>query len=379
MRFQSSAATRFAGEPADRAAGLVFAAGLLLVSTFMLPTPFQQGALAFHAPAIAGERAVGAHHAVAGDRDRDPVRRAGLSDRAHGLRPADAPRDLGIARGRSARDLAQRLPDALLERGAAHVERQIEPLRRRLDEADHPRDHPLEALIAADQPGLRKAILKAAHERVRVVAELDRADALAGRRDEDRAERALADREADRGAIPAAAKLRRGHAEEIGRSGVEAPARIEAGAVDRLGDRAALRKLLAHAFGALCIAIGFRRHAGHGLEDAVEVEAAHAGGVRQRVEARHLVRLLDRTAGFCDQCCLTLGERGFVRPAALARAEARALGGGAARMEADVLASRPARRAGRPAIDAGREHRVVERAIRRAVAPQDRVPALVVA
>ena len=43
---------------------------------------------------------------------------------------------------------AQRLPDALLEGGAAHVERQVETLRRRLDEADHPGDELLEVRSA---------------------------------------------------------------------------------------------------------------------------------------------------------------------------------------------------------------------------------------
>ena len=57
---------------------------------------------------------------------------------------ADALRDLGVARGRARRDRAQRLPHALLERGAAHVERQIEAQRRRFDEADDLRDELLE-------------------------------------------------------------------------------------------------------------------------------------------------------------------------------------------------------------------------------------------
>ena len=56
----------------------------------------EQRALALHAPAIAGELAVAAHDAMAGDGDRDVVRPAGRSDRAHRRRLADA-------RGRSRR------------------------------------------------------------------------------------------------------------------------------------------------------------------------------------------------------------------------------------------------------------------------------------
>src|SRR5438046_7031818 len=51
----------------------------------------EQRALALHAPAIARQRAVVAHHAMAGNRHREPVGAAGLRHRAHRLRRADAP------------------------------------------------------------------------------------------------------------------------------------------------------------------------------------------------------------------------------------------------------------------------------------------------
>ena len=125
--------------------------------------------------------------------------RAGVRHRAHGLRQADALRDLRVGHSRTGRDLAQRLPDALLEGGAAHIERQIETEGRRFDEADH-LGHPLlEAFVPADQRRLGKAVLEFAHQRLGSVAEQDGADALAGGGDEDGAERAFADGEADRG------------------------------------------------------------------------------------------------------------------------------------------------------------------------------------
>ena len=50
------------------------------LATFMRRASFvEQRALAFDAPAIAGERAVVAHHPMARDRDGDAVRRAGLA------------------------------------------------------------------------------------------------------------------------------------------------------------------------------------------------------------------------------------------------------------------------------------------------------------
>ena len=338
------------------------------------PLPLEQRALALDAPAIAGERAVGAHHAMAWDRDRDRVRRARLGDRAHGLRPADALGDLGIARGRPARNARSACQTRLLERRAAHVERQIEPMRRRLDEAHDLRDQSLELLIAADQKRLRETVLKVADKGVRVVAELDRADPFPGRRDENRAERAFADREANRRAIAAGTKCARRHAKEIGRSGIETPAGIETGTVDRLGDRGTLFQLVPHAPRAPGVGVGFGRHPGDRLEHPVEVKAAHAGGPGERVEARRLFGLLDQATGMRHHRRVAFGQRLLVRPAALARAKARRLRLLAGGVEGDVRAARQARGAARPAVHAGGQDRIVKHSDRGAVTASDRIP-----
>src|ERR1041384_3864659 len=86
----------------------------------------EQRPLALDAPAVTGKRAVVAHDAVAGNGDRDRVRGAGVRYRTHRFRHADPLRDLRVGRGRPGRNLAQRLPHALLKGGAAHVEREIE-------------------------------------------------------------------------------------------------------------------------------------------------------------------------------------------------------------------------------------------------------------
>ena len=52
--------------------------------------------------------------------------RAGLRHGAHRLGRADPPGDFGIAHRLADRDFPERLPDALLEGRAAHVERQVE-------------------------------------------------------------------------------------------------------------------------------------------------------------------------------------------------------------------------------------------------------------
>ena len=99
--------------------------------------------------------------------------------------------DLRIGRRLARRNLPQRLPDALLERGAADVEGQVEAEARRLHEADDPRDQVLVVPSPPIRRALGKAILKIAHERVGVVADQDRHHALVARGDEDRAERAI--------------------------------------------------------------------------------------------------------------------------------------------------------------------------------------------
>src|SRR5258708_36848244 len=59
----------------------------------------QQPALALQAAAEAGEGAVGADDAVAGDDDRDRVGAVGQPDRAHGLRLPDGGGELALPPG----------------------------------------------------------------------------------------------------------------------------------------------------------------------------------------------------------------------------------------------------------------------------------------
>ena len=83
---------------------------------------FQKLAFAVGTPAVAGEFAVGANDAVAGDDDGEEVGAAGGADGADGLGRADGLGDLGVGAGFAAGDFEQGLPDALLEGGGADVE-----------------------------------------------------------------------------------------------------------------------------------------------------------------------------------------------------------------------------------------------------------------
>jgi hypothetical protein len=62
---------------------------------------------------------------MARDRHGQAVRATGLRHRANCFRRADALGDIGIAGGATGWNLAQGLPDPLLKRRTAYVERQV--------------------------------------------------------------------------------------------------------------------------------------------------------------------------------------------------------------------------------------------------------------
>jgi len=93
-----------------------------------IPLEVEEPALAPQAAAIAGEGAVGAHHPVARHHHRDPVVAVGPGHRPHRARLAEEAGLVGVAPRLAVRDRPQHLPDPLLERGAAQVERDLEPL-----------------------------------------------------------------------------------------------------------------------------------------------------------------------------------------------------------------------------------------------------------
>src|SRR3546814_3403299 len=76
------------------------------------------------------------------------------------------------------------------------------------------------------------------------------------------------------------------------------------------------------------------------LEDAVEVEAAEAGGLRQIVQARHLLGLGNEAAGLGHRRGMAAAGGRGVRPAALAGPEAGRFRLDGRLVEADVLAPR---------------------------------------
>ena len=333
--------------------------------------------LALHAPAVAGQRAVVAYHAVAGNRDRQRIGGAGARHGARAGGQADAPRQFRIADGAAGGYLAQRLPDALLKGRAAYVERQVQAQGGHFDQADHPGHRLLVVRLGAAQVGLRKAVLQVVQQHFSIVAQQDGAHALVCAGDQERAERTGGNREADHGAAAAGAKGARRHAQQAWRGGIETAAGIETGRIQSIGDAATTRLDQAglDPFATARRRVGFRRDAGMRLEDAVKMKAAHAGRLRQGIEVGHGVAGLDQAAALRDDGRLALGQRRLAGLAAQAGAKTGRFRRGATGVEGDIGAQGRARRARRAAVHAGAAHRIIKLAIGLAVALAHRVPA----
>ena len=378
MRGQSSAATRSATRARRRSTARSGAGGRRSRRRLAL----EQGALALHAPAIARRarrrcaprdgrewrRRSRSRRTPAPPRARPSARRSARRSRC-----SSPSRPRGISRSACQTRCWKAVPRTSSGRSR--------PTRGRLDEADH--------------PGHQRARSRG-RRRPAGPWGSDPEDRAPGRRDRRRAgSRRRPCRWPRRGSSPASTRRRRSGStapspparkslgvmpSTVGGGRVEAAARVEARAVDRVGHRLAARQLVAHPPRAVGRRVGLRRDAGDRLEDPVEVEAAHARGSGQRVEARRLLGRLDQPAG------LRHGRGVLARRAPRSSGRQRLQGRKPARLrllarrvEAHVLAPRPPRRAGRPAIHAGRPDRVVEDPVGAPVAPHHGRPPLVVA
>src|SRR5215467_8381153 len=261
----------------------------------------QQNALAFDAPSIAGERTVAANDTMAGNGDGKIVRGARSCHGADRRRCANALRNLRIGDRRADWDFLERLPHASLESSAANIKGKIQANPRRLDEPDYPSHQGFVVTIGADEMRPREAVLKVAHEFVRIVSEKDGRDAFLARGDQNGAQTGLANRELDLLVCTARAVLRWGHAEHASRLLVKAPARIETRVVDGFGDAAARSQSLPDLRRAVGGGVVFGRDTGGGLGQAVEIGWAATDHGRQHLQRRLLFVLLDYSAGSRDE------------------------------------------------------------------------------
>ena len=91
---------------------------------------------------------------------------------------SDAPSDFGVGNRFAGAKVLQRQPDTPLERGPAQIERKVQADLRSFDEGHDPRYQGLVLAIGPDEPRVREAILEAADQRLRIVAEQDRGHTL---------------------------------------------------------------------------------------------------------------------------------------------------------------------------------------------------------
>src|SRR5258707_7757338 len=115
---------------------------------------------------------------MAGDRNGELVCGAGSSHGAHGLGCANATSNLGIGYGFADWDFLESLPNPLLERRAANIQRQIRVYARRLHKADNASNQRFVVAIRPDEMRLGESILQAAHEAVGIVSQKNGRNAL---------------------------------------------------------------------------------------------------------------------------------------------------------------------------------------------------------
>jgi len=235
----------------------------------------------------------------------------------------------------------------------------------------------LETGIAAGQLGARELVLQVARQRVGIIADQDRADAELGCGDQNGAERTLADGEPYGGIDAAGAIARRRHAQDVVRLRIKATVGVVAGAVDRLGHRAAAVELGTHFPGALRRGVRLGRQAGRGFEQTMQVIDAQTRLGRQHLEARRLVGAFDHAAQSGYRRGVLLGARRLVGPAAPAGPKPGALGIGRVVVKGNVFGPGAARGARRTAVHAGRGNRVDKPISGYGVARQHRRPARV--
>src|SRR5688500_7804176 len=112
---------------------------------------------------------------MAGDGDGEGIGAAGLGDGARGARLTELRREAGVRDGGAGRDGAQRLPDAALKGGAAHVERERRwgCALRRVDEGGDGAERRLDRGTSPLDVRVGEALREAREQRALVVAQLD--------------------------------------------------------------------------------------------------------------------------------------------------------------------------------------------------------------
>jgi hypothetical protein len=115
---------------------------------------------------------------MAGNGDRDVICSARARDCANGFGQSDFSSDLRVRGGATRRDFAQRLPDPLLKGSSTHVQGEVEPQIGSFHKTDHLCDQLLIFGVATNETSLGEPVLQILRERVGIISDQDRYDAL---------------------------------------------------------------------------------------------------------------------------------------------------------------------------------------------------------
>src|SRR5215469_15601695 len=221
------------------------------------------------------------------------------------------------------RNSLQLLPDALLEGGAANIQRQVQADSRSLDEANDLRDELLVLLISTNETGLGKLVLEISGKRIGIITHEDRADSFFGGGDKNGAQRRLRDGKANGVSRAALAILFRLHAEHLRGTCIETAVRVESCLVDGFGHSLPLRQSLLNAVSAMGVRVVFGCQPGGDLEKAVEVSGTHFDSFGELIQAREFVNVRDHSARHGDGFSVLTGESGPPGVTTFAGAETR--------------------------------------------------------
>ena len=194
---------------------------------------------ALEAPAVAGEAAIGADGAVAGNGEGDGVGGAGGGDGAGGGGLAERAGERGVAARLAARDLLEGAPDALLEGGGADVEGEgggQRVFRGLAEDEGEGFGEPSGVAFGGDELGAIEALAEVGEQLRVVAAECDGADSGVGGGGQHPAQRTAGRGVADQQAGSACAQRARSHSQGVVAGLVEAAGGAEAGFVDGVGD-----------------------------------------------------------------------------------------------------------------------------------------------
>jgi len=319
---------------------------------------------AFETPAVAGEAAMFADDAMAGDDDGNGIGSAGAGDGANGLRAANAASDVGVGARLAGGDALEFFPDAALEGRAADVEGNLDAFGARTKAGDDGAGPGANAAGIFAEPGIGKIVGQLAKKLGIRLSEHDGADAARRGANQQAAERGIQQGVAYFEAASAAMVIAGSHAELGARAFIE-PARGPISCVvDCFGHIASLPDTALEAAQAHRVRILPGRNAENAAKQTENPERSEAGlageGLKRGAAGIDGARRVARFEGLFDSAAEPVNQRAFggaerdvAAEAARTRAIALAERVGGRGEKRDVAGRGTARRTARAAENSG--------------------------